>query len=337
MKKLLALCIVVVLAGCSTSGRDAILSSEEKHTLEDYGVLDYVKNDCKNIRTVQKMLHEDFKKEHVKAYCGLNVSKTEFINPLLDLGFSTKQVKALVALDYLDAKRLERYDAYAQKNPEVSMEDVVLAVNLDQDETAYENITLVEDESLDVLINKHYGLPEGYVPSDLVEIQSVCLQGSDYSCSTMDKQQLRKAAVADYEAFVAYVKEKKNYDIVSIASYRSYDYQKNLYAYWKGENGEAYADTYYARPGHSEHNGGLAIDISVRGFPFNELDTFEDYEYLVETFKDYGFVLRYPEDKVDVTGYGAEAWHFRYVGKELAQKLYTSGMTLDEYHALEAR
>lgn len=337
MKKILTLCAIFMLVGCKDVGCEAILSNEEKNTLKEYGVLDYVEDDCKNQRTVQKMLHDDFNKDYIKSYCALNIKSTDHVNDLIVAGFSDKEITALLKLDNLDEERITRYKAYTDANTEKTMKDIVLAVNLDMDEEAYENIQIIDDESLDVLISKHYGLAEGYIPSDLVDITSVCQQGVDYSCSTMDKQQLRKEAAADYEAFASYAKEKKGYDIVSIASYRSYDYQKNLYNYWLNEKGQEYADTYYARPGHSEHNGGLAIDISVSEFPFNELDTFEDYEWIVETMKDYGFILRYPEDKVDLTGYGAESWHFRYVGKKLAKELYADGLTLDEYHALEAR
>ena len=106
-----------------------------------------------------------------------------------------------------------------------------------------------------------------------------------------------------------------------------------MYNYYANEEGLAYADAYYARPGQSEHNSGLAVDVMLDNIPFNEIESSSHYEYLLKHLAEYGFILRYPQDKVDITGYNYESWHLRYVGVEVANSLQASGLTLDEYIA----
>ena len=106
--------------------------------------------------------------------------------------------------------------------------------------------------------------------------------------------------------------------------------QKIIYNDYVARDGQLMADTYSARPGYSEHQSGLAIDV-------NSLD--QDWEntpegkWLSANCYKYGFIIRYPKGKEDITGYMYEPWHIRYVGKDLAEKLYNNGnwLTLEEY------
>ena len=125
---------------------------------------------------------------------------------------------------------------------------------------------------------------------------------------------------------------KNDINIRAIAGYRTYEYQKGLWDYYASVNGEEYADQYYARPGQSEHNSGLAVDITFNGYNFNEIENYDGYDWILKNMHKYGFILRYPEDKTDVTQYGYESWHIRYVGKEAATKIYKNNWTLEEYH-----
>ena len=92
-------------------------------------------------------------------------------------------------------------------------------------------------------------------------------------------------------------------------------------------------DDYASRPGFSEHQTGLALDIVTDNIIGNEFENTDEFKWLQENAHLYGFILRYPKDKEYITGYNYESWHYRYVGKELATKIKESGLTYDEYYA----
>lgn len=115
------------------------------------------------------------------------------------------------------------------------------------------------------------------------------------------------------------------------SGFRSYNVQKNLYNSYVRRDGAAKADTYSARPGYSEHQTGLAFDINYADSRFNGT---EQAKWLAANAHKYGFILRYPEGKEQITGYMYEPWHYRYVGVENAEKIYASGLTLEEYFGI---
>ena len=116
------------------------------------------------------------------------------------------------------------------------------------------------------------------------------------------------------------------------STYRSYDYQLGLYNRYVAQDGFAEAETYSARAGYSEHQLGLAVDIlNGRWSYLSETD--KEYDWLINNSYKYGYILRYPRNKEYVTGYVFEDWHFRYLGIELATKVYESNLTYDEYIA----
>lgn len=160
---------------------------------------------------------------------------------------------------------------------------------------------------------------------------NACVIGKDFSCQS-EPQYLRKE-VADAFSELVKAGKAKHINIKAIASYRSFAYQKNLYDYYAQSQGTEYADKYYARPGQSEHNSALAVDVTINDENFNEIEKSEHYDWLLQHMAEYGFILRYPEDKVDVTGYQYESWHLRYVGKDVAKEIVKQGLTLDEYIA----
>lgn len=169
-----------------------------------------------------------------------------------------------------------------------------------------------------VLVNKYYKLAEDYKPDDLVEVESNYGRGF-----------LRK------EAYEAYKKmqddaEKEGLSMYITSPYRSYDTQYKLYNYYLSIDPQEVVDTYSARPGNSEHQLGLAVDILSPGYDFGNFYQTKEAEWLKENAYKYGFIFRYPEDKVDITGYKFEPWHYRYVG-EIAKDVYDSGLTYDEY------
>ena len=79
------------------------------------------------------------------------------------------------------------------------------------------------------------------------------------------------------------------------------------------------------------------MDITFNGYHFNEIELYDGYEWILSSAHDYGFILRYPEEKQDITRYGYESWHFRYVGKDAAKIIYDNNWTLEEYHGSQKK
>ena len=126
--------------------------------------------------------------------------------------------------------------------------------------------------------------------------------------------------------------ESEGYTIRAVPAYRSYTYQQALYQNYVLQDGEKNADTYSARPGYSEHQTGLVVDIDNGKQDFNHFEETEEFKWIQENAKYYGFILRYPKGKENLTGYTYEAWHYRYVGKKIAQEMANKDITLDEYY-----
>ena len=133
--------------------------------------------------------------------------------------------------------------------------------------------------------------------------------------------------------------KKAGFSIVAFSSFRSYDYQKNLYDKYVARDGQAKADRYSARPGHSEHQTGLSFDVGEVGrenlWLTSEFGETPAGQWLAGNAYKYGFILRYPKGKEEITGFMHESWHFRYLGVELATKVFESGLTLEEYLGVE--
>ena len=155
-----------------------------------------------------------------------------------------------------------------------------------------------------LIANKTYSLPADYAPGGLTW---ECQSALDALCA---------GAAAD------------GLSVYPISAYRSYEYQAELYNRYAARDGREEADRYSARPGHSEHQTGLAVDVNSLAYSF--ADTPEGI-WLAAHCAEYGFILRYPEGKEEITGYRYEPWHIRYLGKETARAVTESGLTLEEY------
>ena len=157
-----------------------------------------------------------------------------------------------------------------------------------------------------LIVNKTYPLPPEYAPGGLTK-----------ECSEAFAK-LQAAASAE------------GLNIYSVSGYRSYEYQKRLYQRYAARDGAAAADRYSARPGHSEHQTGLAIDCN------------SVYQSFADTAQAGGLpptatiriIIRYPKSAESITGYMFEPWHIRYVGVEMASKIHESGLTLEEYFGI---
>ena len=161
-----------------------------------------------------------------------------------------------------------------------------------------------------LIANKSYALPASYAPGDLTK-----------EC---------RAAFNEMAAAA----EKDGVDLFIVSGYRSYALQKSLYERYAAEDGRAAADTYSARPGHSEHQTGLAMDLNSLSASFAYT---REGRWLAENAFRFGFVIRYPAGKQSVTGYVYEPWHVRYLGITLANAVYASGLTLEEFFGIPSR
>ena len=226
---------------------------------------------------------------------------------------------------YFIYKNLDEYLSYMKKNKDKSLTDVIAIVNTHANNNWYTH-DLDTDVSLNerLIVNKFYHLDENYAPDDIVNFPI------KYA---YDNNRIRKICL---DAFVDMWNAAMDDGIKFIvnSSYRDFNKQKQVYEDYKNWYGETKADQQAARPGYSEHQTGLAIDIFSTD---NQLSgTFKDsegYKWLKNNAYKYGFIERYPEGKEYLTGYEFESWHWRYVGKEAAAVIQKEGITYDEYYA----
>lgn len=223
---------------------------------------------------------------------------------------------------YFKIKKTDEYIRYYKNNSTMSSREIVENVNCG---LGYEYYTV--DNKVDLtkgnlmLVNKYNRLSSDYIPKELVKIDK------KYGYQ-------RNVEKTVYEAF------KKMYDdmgneklyIFITSPYRSYEYQEKLYNDYVAKNGQTKADTFSARPGYSEHQTGLAIDIAAKNSIYTKFASTKEYQWMLKNSHKYGFILRYPEGKEKQTGYMFESWHYRYVGIEVATYIYKNNITFDEYY-----
>ncbi|WP_061567901.1 M15 family metallopeptidase [Caldibacillus debilis] len=179
-----------------------------------------------------------------------------------------------------------------------------------------------------IIVNKDYSLPPGYKPKDLVRPKVPFSFGD----RDIEKSYMRKEAAEALERMFR-AAAKEGIRLYAVSGYRSYERQKELFDAEVAERGKELAVQAVAVPGQSEHQTGLAMDISSasNGFQLNEKfeETLEG-KWLFKNAHKFGFILRYPKGKEDITGYMYEPWHYRYVG-EYAETIYKNGWTLEEF------
>ncbi len=162
-----------------------------------------------------------------------------------------------------------------------------------------------------LIVNKTYSIPSTYDPGAL-----------DPTCTEWFNKLAQGAA-------------KEGLNIYISSGYRSYNDQNTIYNGYCQGYGQATADTFSARPGHSEHQTGLAIDVNIIDDSFAGTP---EAIWIENHCWEYGFILRYPKGKQDITGYKYEPWHIRYVGSEISKKIHDAGgITLEEYYGLTSQ
>ena len=193
---------------------------------------------------------------------------------------------------------------------------------------SYEDI-LTKHHAIDswrtTLVDPLYALPRAYAPPDLVPVARAGLAG---------RGDVRALLIDDLRSLVQAASEA-GHALVSVSAYRSYDYQVGTFNSWVNQLGRERALEVSARPGHSEHQLGTAIDFSTAGgpAPWDVADWAQTPEggWLEQNAHRYGFVMSYPEGTQGTTCYDYEPWHYRYVGKEAAAEIHAREITLREW------
>ena len=180
---------------------------------------------------------------------------------------------------------------------------------------------------LNTIVNKYYQLDETYEPSDLVEIKY-----KNVLMEVLSKHTVENMIYDDFQALNKLVCINKGFELYVTSGYRSTAWQKEIYNHMVETYSVERADETCSRPGHSEHTW-LGLDIALDQYKYEEVENHPQYSWFLSQLSNYGFILRYPKDKEELTGYSYEVWHIRYVGKDLAQKIEKSGLTFDEYYA----
>lgn len=197
---------------------------------------------------------------------------------------------------------------------------------ISEKENSFNNISLNNSMNNNkqniLLVNKEYGLEKGYEPDDLEAIQ----------VNSNKEILLRKEASENLKRMFKDA-EKEGIYLLAVSGYRSYEYQEDVYTTEVFNRGEEYADKYVAKPGYSEHQTGLAVDVLAENYTDMDInfENTEECRWLHNNMYKYGFILRYIKGKEDITGYSYEPWHIRYVGIEHSNKIKEKCVCLEEY------
>lgn len=167
-----------------------------------------------------------------------------------------------------------------------------------------------------VPLDKQHKLPSDCAPTDLVTVAG--------------GTQLRAEAASAFNEMLA-AASKAGFTLYANSAYRSYAEQVATFQYWVNTSGLAYAERTSARAGHSEHQLGTTADVGARGLELEAFIGTPEAAWLAANSYKFGFIVSYPDGKEGITGYAPEPWHVRYVGKDVAQKVRDSGLTLHEY------
>ena len=293
----------------------------------------------------------DYKEENLGNYVKIDYKEQEHlisnINKLLDKGYSVNEVNLIISkgddksvsdfakrdkvkyieeflsVDYAKLENLDRYVEYRDKEND-DAETTVLYVNMDFDKEDYVDHLVIDEFDDYVLVNKHRQLSSAYIPDDLVTIDD------EYVKSEGEIQIERNVAKAFYD--MAKAAKKDGMELMVSSGYRSYKDQEEVTNTYLKLYGQHYVDNYVAKPGFSEHQTAMSLDIASKS-----VSTFvnsDEYVWMMDNAYKYGFILRYPKSKEDITGYKCEAWHYRYVGKKIAKYIKENNITYDEYYIM---
>ena len=226
-------------------------------------------------------------------------------------------------IDYFNYNYIDRYINYKKENKDLNIKQIITEVNIGLDKPYYTNTKKSKDLNKSyILVNKYNYLDKDYIPEKLEEINT------QYAREGMKLVSYAK------DAFEKLAKDAKKEDlsIIAMSTYRSYNYQSKLYNRYVTEDGKEKADTYSGRPGFSEHQSGLAVDVYNGKKDYTDFENTKEFKWMQENAYKYGFILRFPKNKTKQTGYEYESWHYRYVGIKVATYINEHNISYEEYY-----
>ncbi len=234
-------------------------------------------------------------------------------------------IPKIITEKYFLLKNFERYVEYKKSHEETSYSDVIAIINVNASAGWY-NETRPSDPSKEylVIVNKFYKLEPEYKRIDLKNVNLAYAYADNKAAEIV---------IENFEKMKNDLEKEIDVHLMINSSYRNYKNQEEVYNNYKMVSFN-YAEKYSVRPGHSEHQTGLAIDItSLENPSANAFVESDEYAWLKDNCYKYGFILRYPKDKEYLTGFSNESRHFRYVGKDAATVIHNENITFDEYYA----
>lgn len=311
----------------------------------------YVEEIGKNQMLNAAFESNDYLEKNLEAYTKIKYQKhkdiVKNVNLLLEKGYKVKEVSLILSrgsnddvsafakrdkvkyldeffsVDYSKLSLYDRYLAYQElenEDPELT----VLYVNMDFDKEAYVDPQIISKFDEKTLVNKHRKLDEKYEPNQLKKFDDkyVKTEGEIFGDVSLVKAFYQMAEAAS----------KDGIDLMVNSGYRSYQDQEETMNLYLEAYGQSYVDNYVSKPGYSEHQTGMSIDVASK--TVNIFIESPEYEWMMDNAYLYGFILRYPKSKEEITGYKCEAWHYRYVGKEIASYIKKHNITYDEYYVM---
>lgn len=280
------------------------------------------------------LLIKFIKRNNSLSYKLTEINYTKEEAKLIEEKLDDKNIEYLLSIDknldviklinnkYFINKNLKRYLKYLDVNILEQHDDVISIVNTNNDYDHYDKIYKTDTNKNELmLVNRYYKLDNKYKGDNLVNVPlEYSYEGNKLNQVTLD-------------AFIKMHDDLKdeNLHIVVSFSYRDYNSQKEIYESRKNTYGIREADLVAARAGHSEHQTGYSFDAG--DFYSNDFENSEIYKWLIKNAHKYGFILRYPKDKEEITGFKYEPYHLRYVGDDVAYKIKKEKITFDEYYA----
>lgn len=276
---------------------------------------------------------------------GKEINKEEYVykEELLALGYDIKDIETIstkisnvdvkkylltekyeditkfIASPYYKVEKTSRYQKYYDKHKEYDTDNVVIYVEIGLDIEFYTEMDEITNyDEVDALVNKYHKLPSNYEAKDLVTLSKT------YSSRG---HKIKKAASEPLMKMIDAARAD-GLNLLVISGYRTESTQRGLFNNSVKRYGMDHALIYSAKPGHSEHQLGLAVDLNSTEESFDQT---KEYKWLKANSYKYGFIERYPKGKEFITGYGYEPWHYRYLGVDLATKVYTENVTYEEY------
>lgn len=292
---------------------------------------------------------QDYQEKNLDSYTKIEYQKQKDIikniNTLLKKGYKVSEISLILSrgdneavsafakrdkVAYLDEffsipySKLENYDRYlAYQNLEnEDVETTVLLVNMGFDKEDYVDPMVISTFDEQVLVNKHRQLSEDYTPTSLVDVPSEMTK-------TTDTVKVEKSVLQAFEKMANAALQDNVYLLIG-SGYRTYQEQQEIVDTYLKAYGQNYVDRYLPRLGFSEHQTGMSIDVASK--VSNVFVESKEYEWMMDNAYLYGFILRYPKSKEEITGYKCEAWHYRYVGEKIAKYMKKHNMTYDEYY-----